>query len=60
MLASRLGSYDDRYEHKTLSRADVEYLATEVYDWRRRSDDLNSYWVGRHQAAELLCVSSAA
>lgn len=38
VLAGRLTSYGRRYEHRTLSRADVGALACEVWDWRHAGD----------------------
>lgn len=56
-LAARLVSHDGRYEHRTLSRAEDETLALELYDWRRHVDDPESYWLTSHQAAEMLGIS---
>lgn len=54
VLASRLTSCGGRYEHRALSRADVESLAAKLYDWRRHADEPDSYWLTSHQAADLL------
>jgi len=57
ILTGRLVSHGSRYEHRTLSRAEVEGLAAEVYDWRRHAEDPESYWLGSHEAAGMLGVS---
>jgi hypothetical protein len=42
------------YEHRTLSRAEVEALAAQLYNWRDARQDAESYWVtGRHAAGVL-------
>jgi hypothetical protein len=43
----------------TMSRAEVEELARDVYPWWRHVDDPESYWVTGAQAAEVLRVSRA-
>lgn len=40
------------YEHGGLSRADVEALATEVYDWRRMSMTPSSHWSTGQDSAD--------
>lgn len=40
-----------------LSRAEVEAVACELYDWRRHTGDPTCYWIGSHEAADLLGVS---
>jgi hypothetical protein len=58
MLAGRL-SLGDPYNHRVLSRDEVEALATEVYAWRSRLQEDGSYWVTRQTAAQVLGVSRA-
>lgn len=57
VLAGRLASHGSRYEHRTLSRAEVEALACEVWNWRRHVDNPDAYWLAGQQAASLLGVS---
>jgi hypothetical protein len=42
--------------HPSLSLADVERLACQVYPWRRRVTDPDSYWVTATRAAALLGI----
>lgn len=57
VLAGRLASHGGRYEHRMLSRADVEALALELYDWHRHLDDESSYWLTGTRATAVLGVS---
>lgn len=40
-----------------LMRAEVEALAIEIYDWRKRFAEPQAYWVAAQRAAEILRVS---
>jgi hypothetical protein len=48
-----------RYQHRSLSRADVEALAVEVYPWRLHWHREDAYWVVGRPAAAILGVTSA-
>jgi hypothetical protein len=54
-----LSARGSRYGHRTLSRADVEALAVEVYPWRRHLDDRDAYWLTGQRAADVLGVNRA-
>ncbi len=56
IAAGRLRSAG-RYEHRSLSRADVEALAMQVYRWRRHLDDVEGYWLTAGRAADVLAVN---
>lgn len=58
VLAGRLTSHRRRYQHRALSRAEVEHLAAVLYDGRS-SGDPESYWVTGQRAADVLGVSRA-
>lgn len=58
VLAGRLPTGEPQ-RHRTLSRADVEALALQVYDHRRHRDDPDSYWVTGQRAADILGVNIA-
>lgn len=58
IAAGRLPRHRKRYKHKALSRAEVETLAAELYDWRPTGDP-GSYWVTGQGAADVLGVSRA-
>ncbi len=57
VIAGRLSTRGTSGAHRRLSRADVEALALELYDWRSHADDPESYWLNSHQAADLLGIS---
>lgn len=58
ILAGRL-SHGRRYEHRCISRSEVEALATELYDWRKHLQTPESYWLTGQRAAEVLGVNTA-
>ncbi len=48
-----------RKRHQTLSRADVEALALQVYEHRSHRNDAESFWVTSQRAADILGVNIA-
>lgn len=58
VLAGRLPT-GEPHRHRTLSRADVEALALQVYEHRRHRNDAQSYWVTGQRAADILGVNIA-
>lgn len=56
VLEGRLPRRRQKGKQGAFSRAEVEELATEVYDWRRHVHDATSYWVTTEQAVVILGV----
>lgn len=46
-----------RYQHRQLSRADIEAMALQVYDWRSHIRQPEGYWITGQRAADVLGVN---
>jgi hypothetical protein len=57
VVAERLHDVAHESGRRSMSRAEVEAMAAELYPWRRHVHDMRSYWVTGAQAADLLGIT---